>query len=97
MIGVAIEVKGDTQRYQLGLQTSAGINYWVDLTSTADWQRLTFEFADFVAKRRGRVVTDAPVLNPSDLTGFNVMISHQQHGEFTLQIRDISILTAPTT
>ncbi len=94
MIGVGIEVKGDTQRYQFGLQTVAGINYWVDFTSQADWQQLRFNLSDFIAKRRGRVVTNAPALHPPDLTGFNVMISHQQHGEFALQIRDISILTA---
>lgn len=97
IVGIGIEVKGDGQRYQFGLQTDVGLNYWVDFTSQADWQKLTFNLADFVAKRRGRVVTDAPALNPSDLTGFNVMISHQQHGEFALQIRDISIFTAQTT
>jgi NADH dehydrogenase [ubiquinone] 1 alpha subcomplex assembly factor 1 len=83
---ISIVIQGDQQRYQLGVQTQNKQNYWVDVDSPAQWQTLNFPLAEFVAKRRGHPVVDAKPLEVTDITGFNLMISHGQHGPFELQI-----------
>ena len=93
---VTIVVKGDGQRYQLGVQTRAAMNYWVDLVSTPQWRAFSFPLTQFVAKRRGRRIAQAPALQAVDVTGFNLMISHGQHGPFTVQIRNLLINEANT-
>jgi len=91
---ISIEIQGDQQRYQLGVQTQAKLNYWVDVDSPAQWQTLSFPLTRFVAKRRGHPVKDAAPLEVTDITGFNLMISHGQHGPFELQIRNLSLQEA---
>lgn len=92
---ISIEIQGDSQRYQLGVQTQNKQNYWVDVDSPAQWQTLHFPITHFVAKRRGHPVEDAQPLELADITGFNLMISHGQHGPFELQMRNLSLLEAP--
>ena len=91
---IAIEIQGDGQRYQLGVQTRANLNYWVDVDSPTQWQTFSFPLAQLVAKRRGRPVAGAAPLVALDITGFNLMISHGQHGSFTLQLRNLSLQEA---
>ncbi|XOV82703.1 MAG: CIA30 family protein [bacterium] len=88
---VSIDVQGDTQRYQLGVQTPAELNYWVDFDSPDQWQTLHFPLNQLVAKRRGRRIDNAPMLQVCDITGFNLMISHGQHGPFSLQMRNLCV------
>ena len=91
---ITIEIQGDGQRYQFGVQTQANLNYWVDVDSPTQWQTFSFPLAQLVAKRRGRIIADAAPLEALDITGFNLMISHGQHGSFTLQLRNLSLQEA---
>ena len=86
---ISIEFQGDRQRYQLGVQSRVKLNYWVDVDSPAQWQTLRIPLTEFVAKRRGHPVVDAKPLEVTDITGFNLMISHGQHGPFDLQVRNL--------
>ena len=91
---IAIDIQGDGQRYQLGVQTRANLNFWIDVDSPIQWQSFSFPLAQLVAKRRGRPVAEAAPLQAKDITGFNLMISHGQHGPFTLQLRNLSLQEA---
>ncbi len=91
---ISIEIQGDQQRYQLGVQTQDNQNYWVDVDSPAEWQTLHIPITRFVAKRRGHPVADAAPLVVADITGFNLMISHGQHGPFELQVRNLALQEA---
>jgi NADH dehydrogenase [ubiquinone] 1 alpha subcomplex assembly factor 1 len=88
--GMVIRVLGDGKRYKLNLKTDSsfdGVMYRVSFeTNEGEWQTLRFPFSDFWASFRGRVVPDAPPLDPAHIASIGLLISDKQEGPFRLEI-----------
>lgn len=90
-----VEVAGDGRRYKLNLRTEDafdGVNYQLQFTPPAGgWVRITLPLADFAPRWRGRLVPDAPALDPAHLRQLGLMIADRQAGAFRLAIRSIAL------
>jgi hypothetical protein len=88
--GLIIHIKGDGKRYRLRLRTDDqfdGIAYQaIFLTRPEEWATVQLLFSDFIPVYRGRVVSDAPRLNPAHIKRLGFMIADKQAGPFRLEI-----------
>lgn len=87
---IALRVRGDGHRYKLTVRTEAGLDsplYQCTFsTKSGEWSEHRFTFRNFVPTFRGRVLTDAPPLNPTTVTSVGFLISDKQAGPFQLEI-----------
>ncbi len=87
--GLSLRVKGDGRRYQLRVHTTDAdnITYRAEFeTTVGTWQTLQFPFAAFEPVFRGRIVADAPTLNPTAIGQVGFLIADKTSGEFRLEI-----------
>jgi len=56
------------------------------ITMKGQWEEHRLAFSDFVPTFRGRVLTDAPPLNPTRVNSVGFLISDKQAGPFRLEI-----------
>jgi monofunctional biosynthetic peptidoglycan transglycosylase len=88
--GIAMRFRGDGRSYKLNLKTDAsldGILYRTPFeTREGEWQTVRLPFSEFVPSFRGRVVPDAPPLNPARIATIGLLISDKQAGPFRLEI-----------
>jgi monofunctional biosynthetic peptidoglycan transglycosylase len=88
--GLRIRVKGDGKTYSLRLRTDTffdGPNYRVKFETVADeWMVVDLPFHTFVATFRGRILTNAPPLDPDKIKQIGLLISDKQAGPFRLHI-----------
>jgi len=88
--GLTLRVKGDGKKYQLRLRTDDkfdGISYKETFDTTPDtWITVTLLFKTFVPSFHGRVVVDAPFLNPDKIRQIGFLIADKQAGLFHLEI-----------
>lgn len=93
-----LRVRGDGRRYKFSVRTGAGFDtplYQSGFTTKPGvWEEHRLAFSDFVPTFRGRVLTDAPPLNPAKLTSVGFLISDKQAGPFRLEIAWIKALPA---
>jgi monofunctional biosynthetic peptidoglycan transglycosylase len=88
--GLQLEVTGDGHSYQLRLKTDNrydGISYRYRFT-TEPGKPVTVSapFTDFEPVFRGRVIPDAPPLDPAKIEQIGFLISDMQDGPFRLEI-----------
>lgn len=90
--GLVLRVCGDGKRYGFRLKTDAsfdGVSYQVEITPPAgEWIEIDIPFGDFVPVYRGRVVRGHPLLDPSRIATFGLLISRQE-GPFKIDIEAI--------
>jgi monofunctional biosynthetic peptidoglycan transglycosylase len=88
--GLILRVKGDGKRYRLRLRTDdkfEGIAYQASfMTQSEKWIDVQLPFREFVPVFRGRVVSDAPILQPDRVRRIGFMIADKQEGPFCLEI-----------
>jgi NADH dehydrogenase [ubiquinone] 1 alpha subcomplex assembly factor 1 len=88
---ILLTVRGDGQRYKLTLKLDdrpGTAQYQAMFVAPHEWQTLRFTPSDFIASLRGRPVT-APTVRLVDVHYAGVLISDQQAGAFSVEIRDI--------
>jgi len=94
--GLKLRLRGDGKRYGFRLKTDAsfdGVSYQVSIEPPAgEWVDIHLPFDDFVPVYRGKTVRNHPVLDPSRIMTFGLIISRQE-GSFRLDIE--SIVAAP--
>ncbi len=86
--GIAAQVKGDGRRYQLRLKTAGtgDLSYRAEFeTQPGEWQTVQAPFSSFAPIFRGRVLTDAPPLNLSEIEEVGFLIADGKAGEFRLE------------
>lgn len=87
--GLSLRVKGDGRRYQLRVQTADAdnISYRAEFETTAgEWQQVQFPFSAFEPVFRGRIISNAPALNPTAAEQVGFLIADKKDGEFQLEI-----------
>ncbi|GEN28041.1 exonuclease [Halovibrio variabilis] len=91
--GIALTVRGDGRTYQLRLKsTSLGdaSAYRVKFTPARDgWETLHFPWRAFEAVRRGTLLTDAPTIQPAQITQLGFLIADRTAGRFCLQVTSV--------
>jgi monofunctional biosynthetic peptidoglycan transglycosylase len=88
--GLTIRIMGDGKKYQVRLRTDDnfdGISYKESFETTLNtWINVTLHFKTFVPSFHGRVVADAPSLNPNKIRQIGFLIADKQAGPFKLEI-----------
>ena len=85
-----IRVRGDGRRYKFTVRTETGFDTPVYqcafTTRRGEWEEHRLPFKDFVPTFRGRVLTEAPPLNPAEVSSLGLLISDKQAGAFKLEL-----------
>jgi monofunctional biosynthetic peptidoglycan transglycosylase len=88
-----LRVRGDGRRYKFTARTETGFDtplyQCAFTTKRGEWEEHRLAFKDFVPTFRGRVLTDAPPLNPANVTLVGFLIADKQAGAFQLEIASI--------
>jgi monofunctional biosynthetic peptidoglycan transglycosylase len=97
--GIVVRLRGDGKSYKLNLKTDStfdSILYRVSFETTeGEWQTLRFPFSEFWASFRGRLVPEAPELDPARIVSVGLLISDKQEGPFRLEIGWIGAYSKP--
>jgi NADH dehydrogenase [ubiquinone] 1 alpha subcomplex assembly factor 1 len=90
-----LRVRGDGHAYKFTLRTGDGfdgIQYQARFTPPAgEWTEVRLPVASFAATFRGRIVPDAPPLDPARVRALGLMISDRQAGPFELLVDRIAV------
>jgi len=88
-----LRVRGDGQTYKLALRTNEafdGVQYQARFATRAgEWIEVVMPVTDFQPTFRGRLVADAPALDPARIRGFGLLIADRQAGPFRLVVESI--------
>lgn len=88
-----LEVRGDGRRYKLNLRTDEGfdgVNYQAAFDAPTDtWKVVRLPVSAFTPTFRGRIVSDAPPLDPAAVRQVGLMIADRQSGAFALALRGL--------
>ncbi len=91
-----VRVRGDGQRYKFSVRTGTGFDtplYQCSFTTKqGEWEEHRLHFSDFIPTFRGRVLTDVPPLNPTNISSVGFLIADKQAGTFRLEIGWIKAL-----
>lgn len=91
--GVILMVKGDGRTYQFRVKTDDqydGIAYrTLFTTEVQNWQTLSIPFNSFCASFRGRLVPNAPALDPEKIKQIGFLLADKQQGAFCLEIASL--------
>lgn len=92
--GIMLRVKGDGKRYSFRVRTDMmfdGLGYRQEFdTAAGKWMDVELPFSDFKPSFRGRIVSDAPPLDPSRIFQIGFLISEKQEGSFRLEMNTIA-------
>ena len=84
-----LRVRGDGRRFKFSVRTGAGFDtplYQCSFTTKqGEWEEHRLAFSDFIPTFRGRVLTDAPPLNPAKINSVGFLIADKQAGLFRLE------------
>ena len=94
-----VRVRGDGRSYKFTVRMDRsldGANYLCAFDTRKDqWEEHRFALTQFVASFRGRVIADAPPLDPKHVGSLGFMISDKQAGAFRLEIAWIKAVRMP--
>ncbi|MEI7970591.1 MAG: CIA30 family protein [Betaproteobacteria bacterium] len=90
---IVVRVRGDGKRYKFNLRTDMtfdGVQYQAPFdTRAGEWQDITLPLSAFEPRWRGRLVPDAPALDPGRIVSFGFLIADRQAGPFALDVHSI--------
>ncbi len=92
--GLQLRVTGDGNTYQVRLRTDDawdGIAHRARFEAPADGADVRIPFPEFRPTWRGRVVSDAPPLDPSRIVQFGFLIGDGYAGPFRLRVEGVSV------
>jgi len=88
---ICIDVKGDGREYQFRLRNNRRFNSYAYVakfqTKSDTWQNICFSPNDFVAQYRGRILTNIPPPEFSDIRQLGFMVADKKEAFFRLDIR----------
>jgi monofunctional biosynthetic peptidoglycan transglycosylase len=88
--GLEIRARGDGRTYQLRLRTDDrfdGIAYRASFeTHDGEWRTVRIPFSEFTPTFRGRMLSDVPPLDPSQVRQLGFMLADRKPGAFSLEV-----------
>lgn len=87
--GIQIRVKGDGKKYQFRIHTDAlfdGAAYKLLFDTSEEWETINIAFAECKASFRGRIIADAPSINPEKVQQLGILVAEKQEGDFHLEV-----------
>jgi len=94
---IKLRIKGDGKKYSFRIRTDGqydGVSYKNDFeTKAEEWQEIILNLADFIPTWRGRILTNIPPIEPTQIRQIGFLISDKQAGAFTLLIDWIKLLS----
>lgn len=94
-----IRVRGDGRRYKFTVRTESDFDppvYQCAFTTRrGEWEEHRLMVKDFVPTFRGRVLADAPALDPAKVVSVGFLISDKQAGPFRLDVAWIKASAGP--
>ncbi|XKH60693.1 CIA30 family protein [Halomonas sediminis] len=97
-VGVRLRVSGDGRTYQLRLKShdlDDSSVYRARFTPKADaWETIDLPWQAFEAVCRGRLLSDAPTLDPARIHQLGFLIADRRAGTFRLQVACIEALNS---
>jgi hypothetical protein len=97
---VRFEVRGDGRDYQFRIRQSSGFDgvAWSAGFSTNDeWMSVEISLDEFIPVFRGRTVSQAGPVVPSEIQQIGFLLADKNPGRFELEIRRIEFLDSETT
>ncbi len=91
--GISLRVRGDGKTYGVTLRCEdrSRIRYQIHFISEPNlWEVVHLPFDQFLPKRLGAVVLDAPPLKPQTIHSIGLIISGKQDGDFQLALEWIA-------
>jgi len=89
-VSFALRVRGDGRRFKFNARTDSRLDPPVYQhafeTTRGAWQEHRLGFAQFIPSFRGRVLSNAPRMNPARIASLGFLIAGQQSGPFRLEI-----------
>lgn len=93
--GFLLSVRGDGKRYKFSVRTDAafdGVSYQATFQPPpGEWVVVRFAATDFLPKWRGRIVNNAPPLDPARAQQLGLLIADRQAGTFRLEVGAIEL------
>lgn len=90
-----LTVRGDGKRYKFSVRTDAafdGVSYQAAFQPPpGEWVVVRLAAADFLPKWRGRIVDNAPPLDPARTRQLGLLIADRQAGTFRLEVGAIEL------
>ena len=87
---LVVRARGDGRRYKFTVRTETGFDtpiYQCPFTTKRGaWEEHRLPFKDFMPTFRGRVLTNAPPLDPAGIASVGFLISDKQEGPFKLEV-----------
>ena len=88
--GVALRIRGDGKSFKFTFKTAPQFDSVVYQhrfeTKKNEWKVVNIPFKEFIPTYHGRVVKNAPQLDPHKIKTFGFLISEKQEGSFRLEI-----------
>lgn len=87
---IQLLAKGDGKQYKLVLRTALAprVNYTADFIAEPSWQTHPFNLNQFKPTFRGQAI-NAPTLSFADVIEFGILISNNQAGRFSIQLKTL--------
>ena len=96
---VILRVRGDGKAYRLRClaATRMGeISYQATFATRAgEWMDVELRLADLEPRWRGRLLPDAPALDPAAVRGLGLLIGDKQKGPFRLELQSLAKVDIP--
>ena len=97
---VRLEVRGDGRDYQFRIRQSNrfdGVAWSAAFPTTDKWESIEIALDEFTAVFRGRTVTQAGPVVPSEIQQIGFLLADKNAGRFELEIRSIEFLGPEAT
>jgi len=97
---VRLEVRGDGRDYQFRIRQSNrfdGVSWMAVFSTTDKWESIEIAFEEFIPVFRGRTVSQAGPVVPSEIQQIGFLLADKSPGRFELEIRYIEFLGPETT
>lgn len=89
-VSFVLRVRGDGRRFKFNVRTDSRpdspVYQHAFATTRGAWQEHRLGFAQFIPSLRGRVLSNAPPMNPARIAALGFLIAGQQSGPFRLEI-----------
>jgi len=92
---VRLEVRGDGRDYQFRIRQSSGFDgvaWRAIFTTTSEWASIELALDEFIPVFRGRTVSGAGPVVPSEIQQIGFLLADRNAGPFELEIRRIAFL-----